>query len=76
MRFTNLSKMIEMIRDEIVAYKDMPDLRVEATERLRKYYKELKSLIKSFYILFVWNSIDNIGNVPIKCFSILSQTLF
>ena len=53
MRFTNLSKMIEMIRDEIVAYKDMPDLRVEATERLRKYYKELKSLIKSFYILFV-----------------------
>ena len=46
-RIVNLCKMIEMVRGEIVVTKDMPDLRAEATARLRKYYTELEFLNSS-----------------------------
>ena len=43
-RFTNITSMIELTRKEIVLYKDMPEMRAESAERLRKYYAELETL--------------------------------
>ena len=43
-RFTNITSMIELTRKEIVLYKDMPKMRAESAERLRKYYAELEML--------------------------------
>ena len=43
-RFTNITSMIELTRKEIVLYKDMPEMRAESAEGLRKYYAELETL--------------------------------
>ena len=41
--------MIELAQKEVVLYKDMHGMKVEAADRLRKYYAELKVLNLQLY---------------------------
>lgn len=43
-KITNLTKMIELTCLEIVAYKEIPEMRAEEVAGLRKYYAELELL--------------------------------
>ena len=43
-RISNLTRLIGLTKDEILAFKEMPELQAKASNRLRKYYEEFERL--------------------------------
>ena len=41
---SNLTKIIEMMKDKVVVFKDVAELQVDAQMRLTKYYREFEEL--------------------------------